>query len=86
MTAQAGRHEFRVVIEGAELPKEAIEHINRAVQQAATLAMASIDVGRLPDWHIHIPPWNWGIWYRPLSEGELQKAGIEVPRELFPEG
>jgi hypothetical protein len=86
MAAQAKRHEFRVVIEGADLPKEAVAHINQAVQQAATQAMASIDLkGDWHDWHIHIPPWNWGIWYRPLSKAELEKAGIQVPRELFPE-
>jgi hypothetical protein len=36
----------------------------------------------LSDWHIHIPPWNWGIWYRPLTKPELEKAGIDVPQEF----
>jgi len=84
MAAGGKRHEFRVVIEGTELPKEAVAHINQAVQLAATRALATIDLpGDFTDWHVHIPPWNWGIWYRPLTEPELEKAGLEVPRELF---
>jgi hypothetical protein len=39
------RHEFKVVIEGFELPSEFVARINKAVQRVILEEMASADVG-----------------------------------------
>lgn len=83
MSAKDGRQEFRVVIDGADLPRDAVDRINRAVQNAAAIEIAKLDLKG--DWHLHIPPWNWGIWYRPLSPEQLELAGLQIPKELFQE-
>jgi hypothetical protein len=39
------RHEFKVVIEGFQLPPEFVARINKAVQKVVLKEMASADVG-----------------------------------------
>ena len=71
------RQEFHVVLEGVDLSADAIERINRAIQKAAATEFATLNLKGNFRWHI--PPWNWGIWFGPLSDEQLKRAGIEKP-------
>jgi hypothetical protein len=45
MTNEQTRHEFKVVIDGLTLPAETLARINEALQKAALLELASVDLG-----------------------------------------
>ncbi|HAF11416.1 MAG TPA: hypothetical protein VIN63_06060 [Candidatus Limnocylindria bacterium] len=75
MKNQARRQEFRVVVDGVELPRDAVERLTRAIQKAAATELVALDLKG--NFRFHIPPWNWGIWFGPLTEEQLKRAGIE---------
>jgi len=77
MNVTGKRQEFRVVIEGVELSRDAVERINRAIQKTAATEFSALDLKG--SFRFHIPPWIWGIWYGPLTDEQLKRAGIEKP-------
>jgi len=85
MAQRRARHEFRVVIDGADLSQDAVQRINAAVQKAALTELATVDLAgdyrfRLPLPHPQ-PPW-WGLWLQRLSKEQLDRAGLETPAEF----
>ena len=79
------RHEFRVVIEGAELSEDVLRRVNAAVQKSAMTELASLDLAG--DFHFRFPiprpepPW-WGLWLQRVSRDQLDRAGIKTPQEF----
>jgi hypothetical protein len=76
-----GRTEFKVVLDLELSPEQAVQ-INQAVQRAAVLALAEIDLGS--DVRVFFPRigrrprFPWGIWIGPLLDKELGiPAGFE---------
>jgi len=79
------RHEFRVVVDGVDLPDEALARINLAVQKAVAAELAATDL--VGDFRIKFPPHGprppwWGIWITPIDPIVLEKAGLETPEEF----
>lgn len=69
MSKEAG-HEFRVVLEGVDLPPEAVERINRAIQKATVMELVHLDLAgdfslNLPT--IRIPGSTMGLVWRQHS-------------------
>jgi hypothetical protein len=64
-------HEFRVVLEGIELPPEAVERLNRAIQKAAVMELVHLDLSGefsidLPT--IRVPGTTMGLIWRQRSQ------------------
>jgi hypothetical protein len=69
------RHEFRVVIEGIELPDEVVQEINESIQRAAGSAVARIDLKGGPAWTgLGNPLHTLGIWYYPTDRDDVERA------------
>ena len=67
----AAKKEFRVVVEGIDIPQEHVDRINRAVQSAVLVELARLEIE--VDFKVHIPRKEWlGIWIGPegLEVGE----------------
>ena len=86
MKSERARHEFRVVVNDIELPDEVLQRINEAVQKAAVSELARVDLGG--DFHVRFPRFprppgsTWGIWIDPISNDELDRAGLKTPSEF----
>jgi hypothetical protein len=86
MAEEKTRHEFRVIIDGVDLDQDVQERMNAAIQKAAVTELASVDLRgdfrlRFP-FPLKRPPWLWGIWIDPISQEQLDLAGIETPPEF----
>jgi hypothetical protein len=73
--ATRGRQEFRVVLEGVRVPKDASAQINKSIQRAVATELAQLDLNKGDLLYRFNPEWL-GIWIRPLSRAELDKVGI----------
>jgi hypothetical protein len=62
------RHEFRVIIEGVDLPPDVVDRLNRAIQRAAALEFAGLDMRG--DFRFHLPAGTNGLWVGPLEGRE----------------
>lgn len=77
MSTAEKRQEFRVVVEGVALPKEATQRINTAIQRAAASEIAGLDLRG--DLHAFMPKREWlGIWIGRLNADQLGRAGIRM--------
>lgn len=79
MNQKANRQDFRVVLNGVDLPKEHADQLNAAIQQAALQVIAGLDFGgdkaavTIKDFRTK------GIWVEVLGLPELS-AGFNVDK------
>ena len=75
MSPTVKQQEFKIVIQGAPLPKATADKFQRVLQQSVLSQLASVDVN-VHDYVFRRPPDFWGIIAKKLTPAEFKRLGL----------